>query len=67
MKNVFYFIGKAFCSQDIQAFVILLLFSTLFRFKGTLQTGIIATLRSGLHELANIMFGIIQKPLQISA
>ena len=52
-------------SRDINFFVIFFFLFTVSIFKGSDEAGIIMTSRIGLRKLANVIFGITQKPFCI--
>ena len=56
---------SSFYLQDIQFFVVF--FLSLSQFPDSGETGIIITLRIGLHKLANKIFGITQESLCIKS
>ena len=58
---------KALLVLKIFKFIFFPFLSTFSRFKGPDETGIIMTLKIGLHKLANVIFGMIQKPLCIKS
>ena len=59
---------SSFHSQDIQFFIKNFLFLSRYsRLKGLDETGTIMTSLIGMHKLANVIFGITQKPLCIKS
>ena len=62
VQNSFLFqLKSSFCSPSIQ-FLVFFSFSAVSSFKGSDETWIIMMSGIGLHKLANIIFGIAQKP-----